>query len=990
MNRRTTYSYTTALALACIALAQSECTSPTDETSLRDGEFDDATFGRVSISMHGVAAPDDVDEVWVEFDRVSAKHDDFGWFTVSNTPHRVDLANLDENAAVELGLSRLPVGSFKHLRLRVTDSWAVADGDIIPVKVPGGQSSGLKIGHDFDVPECGDFEIQLEWNAAEELVSTNNGYNLKPKIDASDASQAGECDPDVTNAIIPPEGGEVEVDDGELVVTVPGGALDENVVITVEPAEPTVPGTIGAVRELGPEGLLFDEPVSIAFELEAEQLAAHDVADLSVATLVDQVWESLVPDPDYAGSQTTVAGLTTHFSPYAVVPPMGEPPSLAGGNGHMCALFDDGTIKCWGRNADGELGQGNTDVWTGDVPNEMGGNLLPVDFGTGLTAAGMTLGNTHTCVLVAGSGEVKCWGVNNAGNLGLGDTQDRGGLLSDMGDNLQSVDLGTGRTAQQVAAGSNSNCALLDDDTVKCWGINGKGELGQGDTVWRGDDPGEMGDNLPTVDTGSGTVTKIVSGVAPRHCIHLDNLDIKCWGSNQNGALGQEDTEDRGDEPGELGDNLPAIDLGTGRHATQLAMGFAHVCALLDDATIKCWGQNGEGQLGQGNQLALGNEPNEMGDNLPTVDLGTGRTAKWVGAGVYSTCAILDDDTVKCWGRNDDGPLGVGDEDYRGDDPNEMGDNLPVADVGSEGVAVTTAGAGGLHCAALSNNGVKCWGHHRILGLGTNDSRGDEANEMGDNLPYVMLTCGDGTQEYGEDCDLGAGNSNGGATTCTLECQAPACGDELVTGIEVCDDGFNNGVYDFCAGDCTGPGDFCGDNAINGPETCDDGTNDGSYGTCNEGCLSLAPHCGDGFINGAETCDDGNANPGDGCDASCLCEGPCPDPCGNGILDFPETCDDGNNVDGDGCSALCECELISADLPPEYWITDVEGEPEPVFVCGCGGPIFTVDATQAGQSLAAPISVADCSCTGAFVMPFSSSGDHTVDGGGGGGCCCPI
>ena len=71
-----------------------------------------------------------------------------------------------------------------------------------------------------------------------------------------------------------------------------------------------------------------------------------------------------------------------------------------------------------------------------------------------------------------------------------------------------------------------------------------------------------------------------------------------------------------------------------------------------------------------------------MGDALPAVNLGTGRTAKMIGAGDHHTCAVLDDDSVKCWGRNDYGQLGLGDTSNRGDGPGEMGDNLPIVDLG--------------------------------------------------------------------------------------------------------------------------------------------------------------------------------------------------------------------------------------------------------------------------------------------------------------------
>ena len=106
-------------------------------------------------------------------------------------------------------------------------------------------------------------------------------------------------------------------------------------------------------------------------------------------------------------------------------------------------------------------------------------------------------------------------------------------------------------------------------------------------------------------------------------CAHLDDKSVKCWGNNWDGQLGVGDTNHRGDGPGEMGDNLPAVDLGTGRTATAISMGDGYTCALLDDNSVKCWGYNYYGQLGVGDTNNRGDGPNEMGDNLPAVDLGS-------------------------------------------------------------------------------------------------------------------------------------------------------------------------------------------------------------------------------------------------------------------------------------------------------------------------------------------------------------------------------
>jgi hypothetical protein len=171
-------------------------------------------------------------------------------------------------------------------------------------------------------------------------------------------------------------------------------------------------------------------------------------------------------------------------------------------------------------------------------------------------------------------------------------------------------------------------------------------------------------------------------------CAVLDDDSVKCWGRGDHGQNGYGDrltaaTVNRGDSPGEMGDNLDAVDLGTGRNAKMISVGDSHTCAVLDDDSVKCWGWNANGQLGLGDTSSRGDYPGEMGDNLPVVDLGTGRTAKMIDAGTHHTCAVLDDDKVKCWGWNDSGRLGLGDTSNRGDGPGEMGDNLPVVDLGT-------------------------------------------------------------------------------------------------------------------------------------------------------------------------------------------------------------------------------------------------------------------------------------------------------------------
>ena len=413
-------------------------------------------------------------------------------------------------------------------------------------------------------------------------------------------------------------------------------------------------------------------------------------------------------------------------------------------DGPSCALFDNGQVKCWGQNDFGQLGLEDTRT-RGDGPGEMGESLLTVNLGRGRTATQVVGLGLNACALLD-DGRVKCWGWGNDGVLGQGNETTRGAAPGTMGGALPAVPLGTRRTATAIAAGGRHVCALLDNGRVKCWGRNGQGQLGRGDDVDAiGDDPGEMGDALAAVDLGTGRTATAISAGQAHTCAILDNAQLKCWGSNTDGEIGFGSSEAVGDDPGEMGDALPAVNLGTGRTAAAVsAGGSTHTCAVLDNGQVKCWGINLNGELGLGDQASRGDQPGEMGDALPPVTLGTGRTALHVSAGFGSTCAILDDHSVKCWGFNDAGTLGLGDRDSRGDEPGEMGDALPAVALGT-GRSAVSLDVGSFACAVLDDGSAKCWGDNEegALGLGDVEDRGDQPGEMGDALPAVSLGSGE-------------------------------------------------------------------------------------------------------------------------------------------------------------------------------------------------------------------------------------------------------
>src|SRR5690606_12679669 len=145
------------------------------------------------------------------------------------------------------------------------------------------------------------------------------------------------------------------------------------------------------------------------------------------------------------------------------------------GSNFTCIILDTNGVKCWGHNSAGQLGYG-------DTTQRNAPPAAPVNLGPGRAAKSLAAGHQHTCALLA-PGRVKCWGYNTYGQTGYGDTSPRYAPPASV------VNLGVDRTAKRLAAGYNHTCAILDDNTVKCWGYNNSGQLGYGDTTNRNAPP---------------------------------------------------------------------------------------------------------------------------------------------------------------------------------------------------------------------------------------------------------------------------------------------------------------------------------------------------------------------------------------------------------------------------------------------------------------------------------------------------------------------
>lgn len=374
---------------------------------------------------------------------------------------------------------------------------------------------------------------------------------------------------------------------------------------------------------------------------------------------------------------------------------------------------------------------------------EFGDNLPTIDLGPGLQIRGVRTGRYSTCAVTTND-KLKCFGYNNYGQLGLGDRTSRGHTKSDMGSSLEFVDLGSGRTVNSVlpiedalSINYHSVCVILDDDSTKCWGIGSKGKTGHANTATRGDGATEVGDGIPVLDFGADNAIQISVGLE-HTCAVLQNNNVKCWGESGYGQLGLGTTSDQVKAP----KDVSPVDLGTGHTATKVSTGYYHTCALLDDGNIKCWGRNNYGQLGYGSTTTLGDGGSEMGDNLGYVDLGTSKTAIDIELQGYSSCAILNDNSVKCWGYNTYGNLGNGGTATIGDASSEMGDVLVPVDLGAGRTALRLYGGINQMCAKLDNGDVKCWGRNNTaqLGQGHTFDIGKSALSLGDNLDPINLS----------------------------------------------------------------------------------------------------------------------------------------------------------------------------------------------------------------------------------------------------------
>ena len=344
---------------------------------------------------------------------------------------------------------------------------------------------------------------------------------------------------------------------------------------------------------------------------------------------------------------------------------------LATAGPDTCALLSNGTIKCWGYNECGQVGvAAGTQIWPG----------TPVTV-TGISdATWVSLGGPLACAVLH-DGTVDCWGCNENGQLGDGTTKD----------SAVPVEVrGLSGAVQVIAVGG---CALLEDGRVACWPV---------DPPLPDEAEPIPGTSLVVINGISGAIE--LAGFYPNICALLEDHTVACRGNNDYGQLGNGTTE-----PSET----PVVVSGLSDVVQVNGVGTAN-CAVVEDGTVKCWGGFYDPDCGNGiacTRAIL--TPASVVGLPPAVQVATSGG---------TSCALLEDKTVQCWGRNAFGELGDGTTIYYS--------ASPVVVKGLSGVRqVVTSTAS---CALLEDGTARCWGSNNYgqLGDGTHN----------DSLVPVMVT----------------------------------------------------------------------------------------------------------------------------------------------------------------------------------------------------------------------------------------------------------
>lgn len=323
---------------------------------------------------------------------------------------------------------------------------------------------------------------------------------------------------------------------------------------------------------------------------------------------------------------------------------------------HTCALSNDGTAYCWGNDLSGQLGDGG--IANVNHPN-------PVTAGS-VRFHQISAGASHTCA-VATTGQAYCWGANNDGPIGDGSNMYR----------RTPVLVSTSFLFAQVSAGHDQSCGITTSRVALCWGYNARGEVGDNTKITR---------YLPVpVSSARGDLPSFTTlSAGMRHtCALTATYAAYCWGSNENGELGDGTTTQR----------MAPAPVSGGFFLSAISAGALHTCALRTEGHAVCWGANHVGQLGDGTTTDR---------ESPMAVAGTQGFAE-ISAGNEHTCALGTGGKVYCWGDNTYGQLGDGTTEPRYE---------PTL-VQAGDVVLWHIAAGQSHTCALTREGQPyCWGNY--------------------------------------------------------------------------------------------------------------------------------------------------------------------------------------------------------------------------------------------------------------------------------------
>ena len=387
---------------------------------------------------------------------------------------------------------------------------------------------------------------------------------------------------------------------------------------------------------------------------------------------------------------------------------------LALGASHSCAVTKDKKVLCWGNAQYGKLGD-DTAVSKDDpvyVVDGDGSNTHLTDI------VEVAVGTDHSCAL-QGNGKVLCWGNGGYGRLGNGGTESKDHPVYVKANN--STDLSN---IVKIAAGAYHTCALNESGQVLCWGDDYNGRLGNGASV-------TTAQVYPVYvhesESSSNHLTSIVQvKVGESHTCALSSVgNVYCWGYGGEGRLGSSDeTVDR-PAPGAVLTESGGTPLSGVR---EISLGSSHTCALLEQGGVKCWGNEGDGRLGNGiatqHSVLSGIQFFPVDVLAESGNSGNLSEVAQLFSGAFHSCGLISNGKMKCWGDNSYGRLGDGTTHDRG---------RPVAVILGRGLSTALSGVihlprggGGANhsCVQHEEGRLLCWGYNYNGQLGDGHTTG--------------------------------------------------------------------------------------------------------------------------------------------------------------------------------------------------------------------------------------------------------------------------